>query len=154
MSLAAVFGIKAPPPLKDITESAKKPAISPFDFVNAIQYSKEELIVDEWSEKQYNAYIINRALSMGVDTVLAANEMNARPWAPRKAQFDYLCGIITPKKRFNKWIKGVTDEKIEFIQDQYQCNARRAREMAELITDDQIDELRARMKKGGLDASN
>ena len=37
----------------------KAPAISPFDFINPIHHSKENLIVDDWSEKQYNPYIIN-----------------------------------------------------------------------------------------------
>ena len=30
----------------------KAPAISPFDFINSIHYTKENLIVDDWSEKQ------------------------------------------------------------------------------------------------------
>jgi len=38
-------------------EEYKAPKISPFDFVNAIHYTKEPLIVDDWSEKQYNAFV-------------------------------------------------------------------------------------------------
>ena len=38
-----------------------KKAISPFDFANSINYSKENLMVDDWSEKQYNAFIINKS---------------------------------------------------------------------------------------------
>ena len=33
-------------------EKFKMPSISPFDFVNSIHYSKDNLIVDEWSEKR------------------------------------------------------------------------------------------------------
>ena len=57
----------------------KKKAISPFDFANSICYSKENIMVDEWSEKQYSPFIVNKHLSYGSDTVTAANEMNARP---------------------------------------------------------------------------
>ena len=38
----------------DDFESRKK-AISPFDFVKSVTDTKENLIVDDWSEKQYNA---------------------------------------------------------------------------------------------------
>ena len=52
--------------------------ISPFDFVNSINYSKEDLIVDERTEKEYNPFIVNRAMGFGPDTVIAGNEMNSR----------------------------------------------------------------------------
>ena len=38
--------------VETVEEVYKKPQISPFDFANAINHSKENLIVDEWSEKQ------------------------------------------------------------------------------------------------------
>jgi hypothetical protein len=64
---------------KIIEEPYKSPSITPFEFINAIHHTKENLIVDEWSEKQYNSYIINKGLSYGADTVIPANEMNSRP---------------------------------------------------------------------------
>jgi len=54
-------------------EVYKKPQISPFDFANAINHSKENLIVDDWSERQYNAWIVNKSMSYGADTVIYAN---------------------------------------------------------------------------------
>ena len=41
----------------------KNNAISPFDFVKSINDTKENLITDDWSEDQYNAFIVNKALS-------------------------------------------------------------------------------------------
>jgi hypothetical protein len=49
---------------------------SPFDFLKAINETKENLIVDDETEKQYSPYMINRGLSYFNDTVLIANEMN------------------------------------------------------------------------------
>ena len=46
-----------------MTDEYKIPSISPFDFANAITENKKDLIVDEWSERQYNAFIINKSLS-------------------------------------------------------------------------------------------
>ena len=45
-------------------------SISPFDFVKSVTDTKENLIVDDWSEKQYNAFIVNKSLSHGQDTVV------------------------------------------------------------------------------------
>ena len=50
---------------------------TPFDFVNQIHHGKKDLIAeDPTAEKDYNAFIVNRALSFGHDTALFANEMN------------------------------------------------------------------------------
>ena len=76
----------------------KKKAISPFDFVNAIHHTKADMIVDDWSEKQYNPFIVNKALSYGADTVIAANEMNSRPHIEKRPQFDFLKAVVRPKK--------------------------------------------------------
>ena len=99
-----IEGLGEPVKTYDAEEfKVKKKAISPFDFVNSINYSKENLIVDDWSEKQYNAFIINKSLSHGVDTVIAANEMNSRTHLDTKMQYDFLRGIIRKKKRFNNF---------------------------------------------------
>ena len=38
----------------------KKKGISPFDFVKSIHDTKEDLMVDDWAEKQYSSFIINK----------------------------------------------------------------------------------------------
>ena len=70
---------------KEFEDKLKK--ISPFDFVNSINYSKENLIVDERTENEYNAFIVNRAMGFGKDTIIAGNEMNARPHLDKKLQY-------------------------------------------------------------------
>lgn len=95
----------------------KEPAISPFDFINAITFNKTDLIVDDWSEKQYVPYIINKGLSYGADTVIPANEMNSRAHLDKKLQFQFLINNIRPRKRFNKWIKVEKIESIEVIKN-------------------------------------
>ena len=61
---------------------------SPFDYLNAINLTKENMMVDAQSEKDYVPYLINRGLSMFQDTVLYANEMNMHPDIPKKSQFE------------------------------------------------------------------
>ena len=131
-------------------EKFKMPSINPFDFVNSIHYSKDNLIVDEWSEKQYNAFIINKSLSFGSDTVIQANEMNSRPHLAKKMQYDFLRNSIRPRKRFNKWIKSEKSEKIMLIQQYYKYNTEKACQVADLISDEQLITIKNKMFTGGL----
>ena len=149
MSLSELLGIKEPPKIK-IEEESKKPAINPFDFVTAIQQTGEQLIVDEWSEKQYNPYIVNRAMSMGSDTVIPANEMNCRPHIPKKAQFDFLLNFVRKKKRYNKWIKADPEENLKLIQNYYGYNVKKARTALRILTPDNIEYIKGKMKRGGI----
>ena len=41
------------PKVEIVIEPYKAPAISPFDFINAITYNKNDLMVADWVEKQY-----------------------------------------------------------------------------------------------------
>lgn len=151
MTLADALGI-AERKLAVVEEEVKAPHISPFDFVNAIHYSKEELIIDDWSEKQYNAFVINRALSFGADTVFAANEMNLRPHMPNKAQFQFLLNIIRPHKRFNKWLKPEKIENLEMVQQYYGFSPRKALDALSILSDDQLIYIKEQLKTGGRNA--
>lgn len=143
----SIFG---KPEKEIVVEPYKAPSISPFDFINAIQYSKENLIVDDWSEKQYNPYIINKGLSYGHDTVIQANEMNSRPHLDKKLQNSFLINIIRAKKRFNKWIKPEKIEAIEVVKEYYGYSTDKARQVLPLLDASKIDVMRTRLIKGGL----
>jgi hypothetical protein len=128
----------------------KATAISPFDFVNAINFNKNDLMVDDWSEKQYVPYIVNKALSYGADTVIPANEMNSRPHLDKKLQFQFLLNNIRPKKRFNKWIKAEKIESIEVIKQYYGYSNEKARQVIPLLDQSKIDYLKQKLEKGGI----
>ena len=128
----------------------KSPAISPFDFINSINYSKDNLIVDDWSEKQYTPYLVNRGLSFGPDTVIAANEMNSRPHIDKKLQYHFLINSIRPKKRYNKWLKATQIESIEVIKQYYGYNTEKARQVISLFDQSTIKNLKQKLEKGGM----
>jgi hypothetical protein len=51
--------------------------MTPFDFINAINFTKKDLFSeDPMAKKDYAPFIINRGLGYFPDTVLYANEMN------------------------------------------------------------------------------
>jgi hypothetical protein len=70
--------------------------MTPFDFLNDINYGKKNLMIgdtDHQVEKQYLPFIVNKGLSYTMDTVLYANEMNIRPNTDKKLQFDTRFGL-------------------------------------------------------------
>ena len=147
MDINDVFG---QPEVVQKEETYKAPAISPFDFINAINFDKKDIIVDDWSEKQYIPYIVNRGLSFGADTVIPANEMNSRPHLDRKLQFDFLINTVRPRKRYNKWVKADKIEAIELVKTYYGYSTEKARQALSILTSEQLDHLKQKLEKGGL----
>jgi len=148
MDINDVFGQTAETVKEEVY---KAPAISPFDFINAITFNKTELMVDDWSEKQYVSYIVNKGLSYGADTVIPANEMNSRPHIDKKLQFQFLINSIRPRKRFNKWIKAEKIESIEVVKTYYGYSTEKARQALSILNQSQIDYLKQKLEKGGAD---
>ena len=139
-------------PIKEIDESEfehKLKKISPFDFANSI-YNKDNLMIDERTEKEYNPFIVNRAMGFGKDTCIAANEMNARPHLDNKLQYDFLMNTIRKGKRYNKWLKN-DEENIEAIQKFFGYSLIKAKETLSLLNDTQIEliKLHNDTSKGG-----
>lgn len=133
---------------KEFEHKLKK--ISPFDFANSINHTKEDLIVDERTEKEYNPFIVNRAMGFGKDTIIAGNEMNARPHLDNKLQYDFLRSVVRKAKRYNKWLKA-EEENIEAIQEFFGYSFIKAKEALSILTETQIDliKLHLNTSKGG-----
>ena len=89
-------------------------------------------------------------MGFGKDTVIAANEMNARPHIDNKMQYDFLKDIIRPAKRYNKWIKS-EEENIEAIQQFFGYSFMKAKEALNLLNETQIDLIKLHLtsSKGG-----
>jgi hypothetical protein len=125
--------------------------LTPFDFINAISHTKQDLMESENWESQYKSYVINKGLSFYPDTVIQANEMNSRPHLDRKMQFNFLINIIRSKKRYSKWLKPEKLDTLEVVQEYYGYSKEKARQVLPLLSDEQINYIKLRIKKGGLD---
>lgn len=123
--------------------------MNPFDYINAINTTKQNLIVDDISEKEYNPFLTNKTLSYFIDTVLLANEMNRCYHLDKKLQFDFYINSIRKRKRFSKWIKVEEAENIEVIKQYYKYSNEKAKQILSLLNESQIIELKKRMYKGG-----
>ena len=134
-----------------MTVSKQEGQISPFDFINAISHTKIDLMEQENAESQYKSYVINKGLSFYPDTVIQANEMNSRPHIDKRMQFNFLINIIRSKKRYSKWLKPEKLNDLEVVQEYYGYSKEKARQVLPLLSDEQINYIKLRIKKGGLD---
>ena len=124
---------------------------NPFDYVKEILQSKNNLIIDEQTEKDYNPFIINRALSYHQDCVYFANEMNRRHHLDKKLQNSFLLNTIRSKKRpFAKWVKSEKSEDLECIKKVYGYSNSKAEEVLNLLSKEEIQQLKEQTEIGGL----
>ena len=123
--------------------------MNPFEFLNAINYTKKDLMVDPENEKHYNSFVINRSLSYFPDTVAIANEMNKYHHLDSRLQFSFLINIIRKRKRFSKWIKPEIENDVEVVKRYYGYSNEKARQILPLLTPQQIDIIRKKVNKGG-----
>ena len=127
--------------------------LSPFDFMNAASFTKADLIKDsenpDITEKQYNAYIVNRGFTNFEDTILHANVMNLRHELFPAAQFDYYRAVLRKRKRFSKWPKADKDVNLDAIQEVYQCNRTVAKQYLKVLNEEQLQSVHDRLVTGG-----
>jgi purine-nucleoside phosphorylase len=123
--------------------------MNPFEYVNAINTTKKDIMIDELAEKAYNPFIINRSLSYFNDTVLMANEMNINHHLDNRLQFDFFINIVRKKKRFSKFMKPETVSDVEVVKEYYGYNNEKARQALSLLTSEHINELKKKVYKGG-----
>ena len=124
-----------------------------FNFVNAINISKKDLIRDSDSpdllEKQYVPFIVNKSLSYFVDTIMYANEINRENHIDSLLQNDYYLNSIRSGKRFSKWAKPIENSDIESIQEYYKVSYMKALDISKIISKEQIDLIKTKIIKGG-----
>lgn len=123
--------------------------MNPFEFLNSINTTKEDIMVDDIVEKQYNPFMVNRGLSYFNDTVLMANEMNLNAHLDNRLQFDFFINIVRKKKRFSKWMKPETFSDVEVVKGYYGYSNEKARQALSLLTKKQIELLEKKVYKGG-----
>jgi hypothetical protein len=121
-----------------------------FEFLDAINNTKQDLLVDDESIKAFPTFMILRGLSYYTDTVLQANEMNGKPELSKKMINDFLLNSIKKKKRFSKWSKkSESTDDIKLIQEYYGFNHKKAEIALSILTKEQLDVIRQKMYTGG-----
>tara|TARA_Y100000589_G_scaffold39696_1_gene33241 strand:+ start:1616 stop:1993 length:378 start_codon:yes stop_codon:yes gene_type:complete len=123
--------------------------MNPFEYCNAINYTKKDIMTDDIAEKAYSPYMVNRQLSYFPDTVLAANEMNRNHHIDNRLQFDFFINIVRKRKRFSKWFKPELISDLDAVKKYYGYSNEKARQVLTLLSTEQINELKNKVARGG-----
>lgn len=124
--------------------------MTPFDFINAINQTKEDLFSDPQANKDYSPFLVNRGLSYFHDTIIQANTMNQYPTIPKEWQFRFLLNSVGKKKRFSKWAKAdkATDSLL-LVQEYFGYSSEKAKEALRILSDEQLKLIEEKLNKGG-----
>jgi hypothetical protein len=126
--------------------------MTPFDFLNAINLTKQNLFEDPQAKKDYRkgSWIINKGLSQFPDTVMYANEMNRYYSLPEEWQFLFYLNSIPKKKRFGSWAK--KDEKtdsLKLVMEFYGYSQEKAKQALSVLSKEQLTMIEEKLYKGG-----
>ena len=123
--------------------------MTPFDYLNTINYSKKDIMVTPEDESVYNPFLINRSLSYFSDTAIIANEMNRYHHLDNILQYHFFINIIRKRKRFSKWFKPEQISDLDAVKKYYGYSNEKARQALTLLSTEQINELKNKVAKGG-----
>jgi hypothetical protein len=120
------------------------------DWLNSINFSKEDLTVDDPdTAKDYTPYIVNRCLSGHLDTVLYANEMNLHPNLDKDMQYQFFLNSLRKRKRFSPWLRKEKVENLNIVKQYYGYSNEKATQALRLLTNDQLTFIKKRLDTGG-----
>ncbi len=128
--------------------------MKPFDFINSINYSKQDLMTgtenDALAEEAYVPFLTNKSLSFFPDTILFANEMNIHR-LDKKLQYHYLLNTVRPAKRYAKWVKREDIEDIDNVKEYYGYSTDKALQVMKILTADHLHHIKQKLHRGGAD---
>jgi len=75
--------------------------------------------------------------------------MNVNHHLDARLQFDFFINIIKKRKRFSKWNKATHIDNLEIIKEYYGYSDEKAKSIYNLLNDEQIEQLKKRIYKGG-----
>lgn len=129
---------------------ATKKAPTIFDTINALSSIRpltyHDLVEDNLP---YDRFMINRAMSLSEDTVLAAAQMNERSHLDKDVHAAYYIHALRPRRRFEKWPKLLDDPDAKIIAQYYGMSVREAKFHLRLHTKEQVITMRRLLEEGG-----
>lgn len=117
---------------------------NPFDYVKSINEKKK---LDELTG--YNPYLTNRCFAGHLDTVLLAEEMNQAHMLAPELQYDFYYYSVRKGKRFGFPPKPNEDTDIEIVMEFYNYSRQKALEALQLLTKEDISQIKRSMDTGG-----
>ena len=121
------------------------------DIIPSILQHKNPVLENE---KDYNAFVVNRAISFHYDCIMQANEMNKYPSLPGDMQYHFLLNSVRGYKRpFRKWEKREAIENLDAVKEYYNYSNEKAKEALVLLNATQLERIKKELNKGGINDS-
>lgn len=119
------------------------------EILPSILQNKKSVIDNDQDAKDYNPYMVNKALSHHPDTIMFSNNMNMSYHLHKKAQYDYLINIVRGMKRpYTQWYKASKTNDLEAVKVFFGYSTKQAREALKLLTDKQLKIIRIKTDTG------
>ena len=123
--------------------------MSPFDYLKAINETKEDVMLTPEDEKKYSPFIVNRGLSFFMDTIFQVNELNRNYHLEARLQFDYLLNSVRKKKRYSKWLKPEKLQDLDVVKEYYGFGNEKAKDALRTLSEDQLTFIKDKLNQGG-----
>ena len=124
--------------------------MNPFALIDALSFTKEDLIREPDMEREYKSFLVNRSLSYHSDAIFEANTLNCFPECPNTLCFDFYKYSLAKRKRFSKWIKPEENSNLEAIMEYFKCNRIRAKEYLQILTNEDVAMIHNKINQGGV----
>lgn len=90
-----------------------------------------------------------------MDCIMYANQMNLNSNLDSKLQYQYLLQSIRPMKRkFQPWQKASKLKDIDCVKEYFGYSNEKAKEALRILSTDDLDLIRSRLDKGGINKQN
>jgi hypothetical protein len=134
-----------------VEEKAKKRRFELFKhFIPDLNERKEHILrLHPESEKDFSPFIVNRAMSMNLDSLMYANEMNQKAFLPKVMIYDFYLHGLKKKRRYGSWAKKSKIDNLELIMHAFQLSEEKSLELLELLSDNDIEQIKNEFDKGG-----
>jgi hypothetical protein len=109
------------------------------DWLNSINFTKEDLMEDPSAKKEYSPYIINRCV----------NEMNMHHSLDKDMQYSFYINTLRKRKRFSPWLRKDKVKDLECIKSYYNYSNEKASQALKILSKEQIDYIKQRLETGG-----
>ena len=123
--------------------------MSPFDYLKAINETKEDVMLTPQDERKYSSFIVNRGLSFFMDTIFQVNEMNRNHHLDSRLQFDYFLNTIRKKKRYSKWLKSEKLQDLDVVKEYYGFGNEKAKDALRTLSGNQLAFIKDKLNQGG-----
>ena len=123
--------------------------MSPFDYLKAINETKEDVMLTPEDERKYSPFIVNRGLSFFMDTIFQVNELNRNYHLEARLQFDYLLNSVRKKKRYSKWLKPEKLQDLDVVKEYYGFGNEKAKDALRTLSEDQLAFIKDKLNQGG-----